>query len=244
MVFERDLDRYQALALVLTGFGLPLAVFSYLILFNVPLTALGFACVILGATAAFIPSSPVPAATVRAMVEGASVNIEALLEEFNARERAVYLPPRDGRVYAYVPLTPNPGTDAAWAAQKAPMRVVTEADGEPGLLVFPPGSEIVRLSLLSPEAGVEDALSHVLVDFMESVESVKAVRDGGRVVVDMKTARAETEFPRFRKTLGSMSTSTAGCVLSTVLGAPVILQSEQVEEGKIRAVFTEAGRTG
>ena len=243
-MLNRDVDRYLALQVGLVVFGLPLAVYSYLILENVPLLALGLACVILGATAILIPSSPVPAHTIRAMVEGSCVNIEALLEEFNARERAVYLPPRDGRVYAFVPLRGNPGASVAWAASEAPLRVVTEAGGEPGLMVFPPGSEIVRLGLLSPEAGVEEALGHVLVDFLEAVESVRAVREGGRVVVDMKGARVETEFPRYRMVLGSINTSTAGCVLSTVLEVPLLLQDEQVEEGVVRAVFREVPHGG
>lgn len=243
-MLDRSVDRYTALGLGLVVFGVPLAVFSYLVLLSVPLTSLGLACIVLGVTVMLTPSSPVPAHTIRAMVEGSCVNIEALLEEFDARERAVYLPPRDGRVYAFVPLASNPGVSAAWAASEAPVRVVTEAGGEPGLLVFPPGSEVVRLSLLSAEAGVEEALSHVLVDFLEAVESVRAVRDGGRVVVDMTVSRAETEFPRYRQVLGTLSTSTAGCALSTVLRVPLTLQDEQVDERRIRAVFAEVPRSG
>jgi hypothetical protein len=244
LVLDRDVDRYVALQIGLLIFGFPLAAYSYFILSNVPLLALGLACIILGATAMLIPSSPVPTHTVRAMVEGACVNIEALLEEFDASEKAVYLPPRDGRVYAFVPLRANPGASLAWAAMEAPMRVVTEAGGEPGLMVFPPGSEVVRLSMISPEAGVEEALNHVLVDFLEAVGSVKAVSEGGRVVVDLEKTRFETEFPRFRQVLGSIVVSTSGCVLSTVLGIPVLLQDEQVERGKTRAVFTEVAEGG
>jgi len=244
LILDRNVDRYVALGLGLVAFGAPFAAFSYTVLLSIPLTALGLACVILGATVMFTPSSPVPAHTIRAMVEGSCVNIEALLEEFDARIKAVYLPPREGRVYAYVPLSSNPGASAAWAASKAPLRVVTDVGGELGLLVFPPGSEVVRLSLLSPESGVEEALTHVLVDFIESVDSVRAVRDGERVVVDMEASRVETEFPRFRRVLGSLSTSTAGCVLSTVLEAPVLLQDEQVEDRRIRAVFRVAPRSG
>jgi hypothetical protein len=225
-------------------FGGPFAAFSYLVLLNVPFTALGLACVVLGATLMLTPSSPVPVHTIRAMVEGSCVNVEALLEEFDARWKAVYLPPRDGRVYAYVPLTRNPGASAAWAAMGAPLRVVTEVEGEPGLLVFPPGSEVVRLSMLSPDAGIEEALNHVLVDFVEAAESVKAVREGGRVVVDIKTSRVETEFPRFRMVLGSLCTSIVGCVLSTVLGVPLLVQDEQVDGRSIRVIFLEVPRAG
>jgi len=241
-MLERRIDRYSALGLGLIIFGVPLAVFSYLVLLSVSFTALGLACVILGATVLFTPTSPVPIATIRAMVEGSCVNIEALLEEFDARERAVYLPPKDGRVFTYVPLVSNPGVSAAWAAMEAPVRVVTRVKGEPSLMVFSPGSEVVRLSLLTSEAGVEEALSHVLVDFLEAVESVKAIKDMGRVVVDMEISRVETEFPRYRMVLGSLPTSIAGCVLSTVLDVPMELVDEQYEKRRIRAVFGEVPR--
>jgi len=178
------------------------------------------------------------------MVEGSIVNIEALLEEFDTRYGAVYLPPRDGRVFAYVPLNSEVEASVGWSAMKAPVRVVTEVRGEPGLFVFPPGSEVVRLSLLSPESGVEEALTHVLVDFLEIVQSVKAVRDGERIVVEMRGSRVETEFPRFRMVLGSISTSTAGCVLSTVVDVPVLFKDEQIEERRIRSVFQVAPEIG
>ncbi len=244
MRLNRDVDRHLGLGLGLIIFGLPFTLFAYLVLLNVPLTALGLACVILGATVMLTPSSPVPIRTVRVMVEGACVNIEALLEELDVHHKAVYLPPREGRVYAYVPLTSNPGVSAAWAAQDASLRVVTQAGGEPGLLVFPPGSEAVRLSLMSPGSGVEEALTHVLVDFLEAVKSVRAVQGGQRVVIDMTGARVETEFPRFRRVLGSLATSTAGCVLSTVIEAPVQLSDEQMEDDRIRCIFTVVPRSG
>jgi len=124
------------------------------------------------------------------------------------------------------------------------LRVVTEVRGEPGLFVFPPGSEVVRLSLLSPGVGVEGALIHVLVDFLEIVDSVRAFRDGERIVVEMGASRVETSFPRFRMVLGSLCTSIAGCVLSTVIDVPVLLQDEQVEERRIRSVFQVASEFG
>ena len=171
------------------------------------------------------------------MVEGSCVNIEALLEEFDAEHKAVYLPPREGRVYAYVPLTSNPGPSNTWAAQEAPIRILTRVGGEPGLLVFPPGSEIVRLSMLTPESGIEEALTYVLVDFLEAVHSVKAVQDGQQFIIQMSGVRIGTEFPRFRQILGNLPTSTAGCVLSTVTGAPVLLMDEQMEDDNTRCIF-------
>jgi len=223
--------------LAMVFFGVPFTAFSYWILSSVPLTALGLACVILGATIMLTPSSPVPKGAIRAMVEGSCVNVEALLEECNVTEKAFYLPPREGRVYVFVPLRSNPHLPGAGEVMRAPIRVITDAGGCPGLLIFPPGSELMRLSGISSGSGLEDALRYVLVDFVEAVESVKAVGEGGRVVVDLVKPRLRTDFPRFRRVLGSLVTSIAGCVLASCLEVPVVFDEEQADGERVRAIF-------
>ncbi len=244
VILNRSLDRYLSFGLGLIVFGGPFVIYSYFILLNIPLTAFGFACVILGATTLLVPSSPVPAETVRAMVEGSSINIEALLEEFDAQEKCVYLPPRDGRSWAYVPLSSSPGVSTAWKALEAPVRVMTEVEGELGLMVFPPGSEIVRLSMLSEESGLEEALNYVLVDFLEAIDSVKAITVEDRVTVQMENPRISTDFPRFKMVLGSIPTSLAGCVISNVLDKPMWFLEETVLGRQIRATFRIAPLDG
>lgn len=223
--------------LAMAFFGVLFTVFSYWVLLSVPLTSLGLACVILGATIVLTPSSPVPKQAIRAMVEGSCVNVEALLEEFNATEKAFYLPPKEGRVYVFVPLGSNPHLPDASEAMRAPMRVITKVGGSPGLLVFPPGSELIKLSGLSSGSGLEDALRHVLVDFVEAAESVKAVREGDMVVVDLVKPRLRTDFPRFGRVLGSLVTSIAGCVLASCLEVPVVFDEEEADERRIRVIF-------
>ena len=241
MSLGKKVDRYAAFGLGLATFGGPFAVYSFYVLLSVPLTALGLSFVVLGLTAVLIPETPVPAGSIRAMVEGACVNVEALLEEFDAKERAVYLPPRDGRVYAYVPLKGplRPG-DLALVVE-APLRVVTEVRGEPGLMIFPPGSEAVRLAALDEEVELKEAISYVLVDFLEAVESAQAMKSGGRWIVQIKNPRVGTEYPRFAKVLGSLPTSIAGCVSSQVLGKPVVFVGEETEGDSTTATFEVQG---
>lgn len=234
-LLDRRLDRYSGLGLGLIVFGAPSAVYSYVVLLNTPLTALGLACVVLGGTLLLVPGSPVPRETVRAMVEASCVNVEALLEEFDVRGRGVYLPPKDGRGYVYVPL--KGGASGASAAMRAPTRVFVRVEDKPALMVFPPGSEVVRLSGLGVEAGVEEALVFVLVDFLEAVHGVKAIREGGRVVVEYSRPVVGTGFPRFVAVLGSLPVSVGGSVLASVLGAPVELVEEESSPGRIRAVY-------
>ncbi len=125
----------------------------------------------------------------------------------------------------------------AWKALDAPLRVLGEVEGQPALMVWPPGSEIVRLSLLGEESGVEEALGYVLVDSLEAAEGVKSVEAGRRFIVSISRPRIRSDFPRFNRCLGSLATSIAGCVLAQVTGKPVALVEELVSGDTVNATF-------
>jgi hypothetical protein len=232
-----SVDMYTRAGVVLMVFGAPFAAFSYWILGDVTFTSVGLASLIIGATALLVPSRAVPGESVRALVEAAAVNVEALLEEFDAGQRGYYLPPRDGRVYCFVPLAAGFDERNLQRFDNVPLRVVSSVLGASGVSVFPPGSEVVRLAGLGEESGVEDALVFVLVDYVELVESVRAVVSGDRVVVELVKPRVDTEYARFRQCLGSVPSSVAGCVLAWVLGEPVAFLGEEQVGDKVTASF-------
>lgn len=232
-----SLDRYTRAGVVLLVFGGPFAAFSYWVLNDVTFTSVGLASLILGATALLVPSRAVPGESVRALVEAAAVNVEALLEEFDVTGRGVYLPPRDGRVYCFVPIGEGFLEAGLAGFDRVPLRVVTRVGGVDCLTVFPPGGEVVRLAGLGDEGGVEDALAYVLVDYLEMVEGVRAVEQGDRVVVELRRPRVDTGFARFRMCLGSVPASVAGCVLAWVLGEPVLFVGEEMDGGRVTASF-------
>jgi hypothetical protein len=171
---------------------------------------------------------------IRAMLEASLVNVEALLEEFDVLGKAVYLPPMDGRVSAVVPIE---DTKILGGLEKVDYRVLTRVGDVSCILVFPPGSEIVRLALLPEDISLEDALSTVLVDFVELVDSVKAVFDLDQVIVELGNTRASSEFSRVNNSLGSLSVSIAGCVLAIVFDKRVALRREESIDLGVRAVF-------
>ena len=230
------MDRLLGFGVALISFGVLFALFSYLILLSVPLTALGLASMILGATIALTPPAPLPNISVRAMVEGGIVSVEALLEEFSASERAIYMPKKDDRSYALIPLASNLQLDVR-NLMKAPVRVVTRVDGSSILMVFPPGSEAVRFSGLSAGSSLEAGVRLVLVDFVEGAESVKVVREGARIVVEVVNPMVRTGLPRFNKVMGSLATSIVGCALASILGSPVAFKTEKIEGRRVRAEF-------
>ncbi|MCW4050737.1 MAG: hypothetical protein NWE89_13485 [Candidatus Bathyarchaeota archaeon] len=240
-LLDVELDGYRGAGFVFLVFGVVFGGYTFLVISDPLYVSLGLACVILGATILLVPDNPVPRDSVRALVEGATVNIEALLEELDVQSHAFYLPPREGRVYCYLPLSEGFDPGNLDRVMAAPLRVVTEAGGSRGVFVFPPGSEVVRLSMLMEESGVEDALSYVLVDYLEAVDGLKAVETGGNVVVEITRPLMQTEFPRYNDSMGSLVTSIAGCVVSWVLGKPVEFIGEDVLGDVVTARFRVYG---
>jgi hypothetical protein len=231
-------DRYLVIGVFFIPIGTLIAAYCYWVIQSIPFTALGLALIILGFSVGLIPQSPVPTDVVRRMVEGVCANVDMELEEFDAHEKAWYLPPRDGRVFCFVPLVANVEPAAIWAASRAPMRILASPMGVPGLMVFPPGSEILRLSQLEGGARLEEAMNYVLVDYFEGAESVKVVKEGSRVKVFIGKARLRSDFSRFNSVLGSITVSVLGCVAAQVLMAPVSVVEERNEGNNVRAIFT------
>lgn len=218
-------DPYTGLGLGLLVFGAPFMLYSHYVLQMVTFTALGMACVILGSVALLTPSSPVPLDAVRVLMDGAYVNIEALLEELDLREKAVYLS-RGGRVYCFVPN----GEDFDLGGS---LRLVQDD----GLLVFPPGSELIGLGDVSSEAGVEDALTSVLVDYLEACDGVRAVVTGDDVVVSVSKPVMGGDYPRVRLCMGSLPVNVGGVVLAHMLGEGVRFVDERVADDGVTARF-------
>ncbi|HZD11893.1 MAG TPA: hypothetical protein VE177_00035, partial [Candidatus Binatus sp.] len=118
--------------LMLTSFGTALAFYSYFLAGSVPLAALGISCIILGFTILSLPRQVRGGPGMRAMLQGASLEVEALLEQSSV-EKATYLPPVDGGgVSAYIPLTPGGRTLSLNEMRRAPKTL--NGNGQTGML--------------------------------------------------------------------------------------------------------------
>jgi len=227
-------SQYRYLGIALTVFGYTFTIYSEWILSDVTLTALGLSIIILGVTLFFIPSNPIPSQQIRAMLEGSLINIEALLEEFDVLGKAVYLPPIDDRGNVFIPI------EEAYIClypEKIPIRMLTSSPDKPGLLVFPPGSEVVRLSLLPEDIGLEDALNYILVDVLEAANNVKIVLEMEEIVVEITEPRSMSDFPRVNHSLGSVTVSVTGSILAQIVGSPIYFDREEITKKKIIAFF-------
>jgi hypothetical protein len=229
---------YSEAGYSLVGFGAIVSVVSYLVIQSVPLTALGLGSVMVGLAALLLPPKAIPTSLVKAMLQNSSTNIEAILEEYDAHGKAVYLPPRDGYVTAFVPLKDVPVMEVA-AAGDIPLRVLSAAGGTRGVTVFPPGSELPKAYEAYQEGSFDDLLRLVLVDSTELASSVRTSREGDAVVIEITGPRVRPDLPRFNRCLGSLPTSVAACTLSYKEGRRVVVEKEELAEGKVTAVLRE-----
>jgi hypothetical protein len=228
---------YFSLGAAIAAFGSVVAFLSYFVLFSVPFTAFGVACLIMGAATLSLPERPVPGRAVRAVIQAAVLNVEALLEEFNVKEKAIYLPPKDGLSVAYVPLSSNPHPPSFDDLTNAPRRLVTELEGVPVLMVVPPGAEVVIANELSEGSGLEDALQYVLSEVSELCSSVKAVLTEDRLVVEMGGVKIKTKSAKYLLCLGSIPASVAASVAATITRRGLTLVAEEIDGKKSVATF-------
>jgi len=252
------MNSFRAVGIALIGFGAILSGFSYLIIASVPLTSLGIAFAILGCVVLIFPEYLVPHQVVKGMISGSAANIEAVLEEFAAEQKAVYLPPRDGKIYAYVPLLANPSYPKLSKITDVPKRIISNIDGHPGLFIYPPGSDVVALSGVVRVAGeetlekeekrndfsledflpqLENAISYLLIDFSELVSKIQVDFEKNKVFLRMKNVKLNVEAPRFTRVLGSPPASLAACCIAGITKMPVKIVEEGREKKWVKIVF-------
>lgn len=222
-------------ALILTSFGTALGLYSYFIAGIIPLTALGISCIILGLTALSLPRHVRGGPGMRAMLQGATRGVEALLEQGTVG-RATYLPPADGgAIFAYVPLTPQPETLSIDEMKQAPKSHV--GNNEKGLLVHPVGSELNRIPEFQEALSLEERLRYVLVESADVCSRVMVEETGSVVVVAMESADTDLQGQKYLESLGSLPSSLAACIIATLHNKPVTLLDEKKTGNRLIARF-------
>jgi hypothetical protein len=220
--------------LVLAAFGMGLTLCSYLV-GVVPLAALGISCIILSFTAISLPRHIGGGPGLRAMLQGATLGVEALLEQCTVR-RATYLPPDDsGAIHAYVPLSAETETPSLNEMRQAPKSLV--GNNQKGVLVYPVGSELSRIPGFQDGLSLEERLRYVLVESASICSQVMAEKTGSLVIVGMKGADVNIQRQRYRESLGSLPSSLAACVIAMLHNKPVTLIEEKRDADRTVAVF-------
>lgn len=222
--------------------GAIIAALGFVLADSVPIAAFGFALAVIGALILMIVPEPVPQDALKALLKDAVRNVEIILEEAGLRNRAYYVQMQDGEVRAFVPLTGADGKGPGVAElDNAPRRFVVDMNGLKGILVIPPGNEIVKLAKVEKGADLEEALRSTLVEFSDLARGVLAVEEGGVAKVQISKPQLSSDSPYFKDALGSPASCVAACVAAVVKGVPVRITEERYDPGFIRLTLEAAG---
>ena len=113
----------------------------------------------------------------------------------------------DGETRALIPLSAlkaAAGQSISSAAlrelDKAPRRFIVDYHGLRGLMLIPPGAQIVKLAKVERGGDLEDSLRSVLVEFWTSPSPVLAVEEEGSKLVRVQIAKPklESQSPFFK----------------------------------------------
>jgi hypothetical protein len=226
---------YTLLGFILISIGIGLSIVAFFKFNSSLFTAIGIAVFVLGATTMLLPDDPIPPGNLYAMLRGSLYNLEAILEQFEAKERAIYLPRRGGRSRAYIPLG-EVDNSLISKLLTAPPRLVMDVDRKLGLMIFLPIGEDL-LNSIDEDISTEEALRHTLIEGLGLIKSLKETRDGGDIIIQMKGSTLDVDLPRYGSILGSIQTSIAGSVLANSYKAPISLKEENNTGKTITAIF-------
>ena len=219
--------------------GAAISSLGFLLAQSVPIASFGFALLVIGALLLLVVPEPVPHDAFEALLKDSIRNVEMILEESALKNKAYFIRTADGEVRAFVPVSkgePFLGASDLKEIEAAPRRLIVDHDGVKGLLLVPPGNEVVRLAGIEAGTALEDALRSVLVDRSDLAGGVLAVEEeGGRLAkVQISRPRLSSGSPYFRDSLGSPVSCVACCVAAAAKGTPVRLVEERFDPAFIR----------
>jgi hypothetical protein len=226
--------------------GSIIAALGFFLADSVPIASFGFALAVIGALVLLIIPEPVPQDALKALLKDAVRNVEIILEEAGLRSRAYFMKMEDGEVRAFIPITgpsDKPSPPQLDELERAPRRFVIDYRGARGLLIVPPGNEIVRLAKVEKGADLEEALVSALVEYSDLARGVLALEeDGGKVAkVQIMKPQISSDSPYFNDALGTPVSCLAGCVAAVVKGTPVRITEERYDPEFIRLALEFSG---
>ena len=242
-------DRNTIVGIDFLTVGLAVAALGYIGTQSVPIAAFGFALAIIGALILLIVPETVPQDAFKALLKDSIRNVEMILEESQLKERAYFLEldkKEDGgkQIRAFVPLAReaerqgqrimNEGHALIETLNKAPRRFITNFHGLQGVLLIPPGNEIVSISKVQKGDDLEEALRSTIVGFSDLAGSVLATEEDGVIRVQISNPKLTSNSPFFNECLGSPVSCVASCVAAAVKGEPVRIVEERFDRALVR----------
>ena len=226
--------------------GFIIAGLGFFLADSIPIASFGFALAIIGALILLVVPEAVPEDALKALLKDSVRNVEIILEEAGLRNPAYFMQMEDGEIRALVPLStpgseqqvPNPAE-----LDKTPRRFIVNQKGIRGLLLIPPGNEIVKLAKVERGADLEEALRLALVEFSDLARGVLAIEeDKGKVAkVQITKPQLGSDSPYFNDALGTPVSCVAACAAAVVKGATMRIRNERYDPDFIRLELEMVG---
>lgn len=240
------MERNTLVGIDFLAMGATISGLGFLLAESVSIAAFGFALLVIGALIVLVVPEPVPRDALKALLKDSIRNVESILEESGLRSKAYFFQMEDGELRALVPLSPA-GEDEPFPDPKklesTPRRFIINNPDIRGLMVIPPGNELVHLAKVERGGDLEQALRSTLVEYSDLARGVLAVEeDGGRLFkVQINRPQLSSESPYFNDSLGTPVSCVAMCVAAAVKGVPVRITEERYDPSFIRLTIEAPG---
>jgi hypothetical protein len=184
-----------------------------------------------------LPNDPTPPENLHAMIRASLYNVEAILEQFEAEEKAIYLPRRGGeRSRACIPLKEPADISLLSKLIAAPASLIVDIDRKLWLMIsIPVGYDL--LDSINEDYTPEKALRYTLIEGLGLIQSLKEVKQGNDIVIEMKGSTLSLDLPHYNKILGTLQTSITGCILADEYNTPISLVEENTTPKATTAIF-------
>lgn len=213
-------------------FGTILALGSYILLQNIPLTAMGIGLIILGIAWALTPPNPLPKNTIIKLIKSSCSNIEALLESIGALEKAVYIPLKnDKETLAYIPIKKSNEYTLEDIANNTG-KMIIKLGKSFGVLLTPPKISLNNPYPLTDNTDINNLLEYALIE-SEIASSVRAVQDNDKIIIEINKPKIDVEYPRFKIIMGSLPSSIAAQAIASAFSKPVQIIKEEHRGNKL-----------
>jgi len=229
-------------AVFLLGYGIAQMVPGSFLARSVPIAALSIALAIIGAVILLIGPGSVSEESYKALLNDATRNIGLLMDEMGLSDKAYFFQTEQGEVRAFVPIALANEAGETGPPPKSPSRLGIESGrliidngNQKGLLLIPPGAQMVKLARVERGDDLEGALRSVLVEFSDIASSVLALeeKDSGIIRVRIVNPAIGWELSSFSQSLGSPVSCVACCVAAVVKGGRIRIVEEKIDSNLV-----------
>jgi len=216
-------DRIHTFGILLAAYAVVMGVFSFFLAQNMPLTILSLGFFAIGSFMIMTPIRRAQTETIRALLEGSILNVEAVIKQLNASKKGYFVPKEDGTVLVYVPL--EGGEEYPPTGQVSVDGFIARANNRSYLLLYPPTS--FMFTGINIGEDFEGSLQEYLVESTKFADDVRVTKEDDKVLVEVDNPNGKTVPEAVKKVIGSTEASLVATILAVTKKKTVWIESEE-----------------